>query len=89
MVKKLFGTVGLIECLIDLGFTSDKTCKGHHPKFLPPAGHIIPKVIPPIPPFMMLKYDVRQYDKHSCSRYITELVILGFDRKKVIELLSR
>ncbi len=86
MGKKLFGSIDLIQCLLDLGFTSDKTCKGHHPKFLPPEGHIVPKGIPP---FMMLKYGLKQYDRHSCSRYVTELVTMGFNRAKIIELLSR
>lgn len=60
--------------------------QGSSSKISPPVGHVVPKGIPP---FMMLKYDQKQYDKHSCSRYITELVILGFNRAKVIELLSR
>lgn len=85
MGNRLFGSVKLIECLINLGFTNDKSCKGHHPKFYPPKDHIIPSGIPP---FMMLKYNQKQYDKHSCSRYITELVKMGFERKKILKLLE-
>lgn len=85
MGKRLFGSLELIECLRSLGFTHDTTCKGHHVKFIPPKSHKVPHGVYP---FMMLQYGKKQFNRHSCARYISELVKLGFDKAKIQSILG-
>ncbi len=85
-MKKLFGSADLCHCLNRLGFRYEKQQHGtSHVKFFPPASHSVPKGIRP---FMIIQLNKKQFDRHTCSRYVTEIVLMGFDRKKVIEVLD-
>ena len=81
----LFGHIKLCNCLNKLGFKPQSQLATSHIKFFVPKNHKTPLGLRP---FIMIKYGVRQYDKHTCSRYITEIVQLGFDRNTVKKLLE-
>ena len=84
-MKKLFGSMNLCHCLIRLGFSYDKQHGTSHVKFFPPANHFVPKRIRP---FIIIQLNKKQFDRHTCGRYITEIVLMGFNRKKVIDAFS-
>lgn len=84
-MEKLFGSVHLIHCLKKIGFIQDSQKGSSHLKFIPPKEHKIPDGIRP---FMMVQLGKKQYDPHSCSRYLTELNRLGFNKKELEKLLQ-
>lgn len=84
MSNKLFGTFVLCQCLTELGFTSNKA-KSSHVKFNPSKDHKIPLGVRP---FIIIQLNQKQYDCHECSRYISELVQKGFERKRILQLLN-
>lgn len=86
MTKRLFGSITLGECLIKLGFTLVKQSGTSHMKFNPPKNNLTPKGVPA---YMVIQTNKKQYDPHSCSRYISELVRKGYDRKLILQYLEK
>jgi len=83
---KLFGSLTLFEALMKLGFSTDEHQKGSHVKLYPPKSHKIPKGVMP---FQIVQIGKKQFDRHECNRYISELVQKGFDRKKIKEAIEQ
>lgn len=83
-MSKLFGSVDLCQCLMRLGFKPSKQSSSSHVKFFPPSIHKVPIGTRP---FMIIQVNKKQFDKHTCSRYIIELVRMGFDRAKILSVL--
>lgn len=81
-MKKLFGSIDVCQCLLKLGFTYQKQHGSSHIKFLPQKSHKIPRGVRP---FMIVQLKKKQFDKHTCSRYISELITMGFERKLIME----
>lgn len=84
-MKRLFGSVDLLHCLSRLGFTPLRQKSTSHVKFMPPKNHVVPKGVRP---FMIVQLNRKQYDKHSCSRYVSEIALMGFNRKEVLQCLE-
>ena len=84
-MSKLFGSADLCHCLMKLGFQASKQSSSSHIKFFPPSIHKIPIGIRP---FMIVQINKKQFDKHTCSRYIIELVRMGFERKEILNALE-
>lgn len=79
-MKRLFGSLDFCQVLLRLGFRVDKQHGSSHSKFSVPLKHKVPAGVRP---FMIIQLNKKQFDKHTCSRYITELVQMGFDRNKI------
>jgi len=84
-MRKLFGSVDLCHALIRLDFKAEKQHGTSHLKFLPSVNHKVPSGIRP---FMIVQLNKKQFDEHTCSRYVAELVKMGFDRKSILEALE-
>ena len=84
-MSRLFGHYSLCNCLHKLRFKPQPQIASRHVKFIVPDGHKVPVGSRP---FIIVIYNKKQYDKHTCSRYITEIARLGFDRNKVKKLLE-
>lgn len=82
---KLFGSLILFQTLIKLGFITNDHQKGSHVKLYPPKKITVPLGVKP---FMIVQMGKKQFDKHECSRYISELVQKGIDRKEIIRLMN-
>lgn len=74
----------LCECVRNLGCKYDH-CSSSHVFFNLPSNHKLPIGERP---YITIQMNKKQYDRHECNRYITQLVRKGFDRKKVLELLK-
>lgn len=84
-MKKLFGSLEFCQVLTRLGFKAQRQQGTSHVKFIPPTNHKIPLSTRP---FMIVQLSKRQFDKHTCSRYISELIKMGFDKKRIHEVLE-
>jgi hypothetical protein len=83
-MSRFFGHYALCKCLHTLGFTPEKQVGSSHVKFTPPKDHIVPSNLRP---FIIVILNTNEYSKHTCSRYVTEIVQLGFNRNTVKKLL--
>lgn len=84
MGKRLFGSIEFYQCVVDLGCKVDR-CSSSHILFNLPLNHKLPLGERP---YITIQMGKKQFDKHECNRYITQLVRKGFDRAKILELLK-
>ena len=80
---KIFGCEDFCKCLERLGFTYHSENSSHY-KYAVPKGHLVPSGLRP---FMMVQMHRKDYDKTSCSRYISELKKLGFTSEQIEQAL--
>ncbi len=84
---KNFGSKELCKGLLTLGFTLAKNqTSSHHIKYDIPKGHAIDNELRP---FMMVQLGQKSFHPHACSRYITELKRLGFEKEKIEDCLNK
>lgn len=75
----IFGSKELIKCLEKLGFVFESQ-RASHCKYKPPKGYPKDKSLRP---FMIVQEDRGNYVQHSCSRYISEIKLMGFTQDEI------
>lgn len=81
-MRSSFGTEELIRCLINLGFIKQPSTGSSHIKYKCPD----PKKVPVgIRPFIIVIENTKVYDKHTMSRYRTEIRRLGYSTVQIEE----
>lgn len=81
-MKSSFGTEKLIKCLINLGFSKQPSTGSSHVKYKCPNLQGIPIGTRP---FIIVIQGVKVYDKHTMSRYRTEIRRLGYSTGQIEE----
>lgn len=82
-MKTRFGSNKLSHTLEKLGFVAERRTSGtSHLKYC------CDSKLKGVRPFIIVILGKKVYDPNTCSSYITEITRLGFDRKKVIDLLK-
>jgi hypothetical protein len=76
---KIFGSNQLIKCVISLGCKSER-CNSSHEIFNIPASV---KPIDGERPFIVIQKGRKQFDKHSCNRYLSQLKAKGFKKEDI------
>ncbi len=79
-----FGTKELIKCLIHLDFKEQPNSGTSHVKYKSP---MTPTDLN-IRPFIIVQLGRKVYDKHTQSRYIRQILRLGFDKVSVLNALD-
>lgn len=76
---KIFGSDQLIKCVILLGCRLNRSNSSH-------GVFDLPKGIKPSDgerPFIVIQKGRKQFDKHSCNRYLSQLKAKGFKKKDI------
>lgn len=82
-----FGSRDLIRCLANLGFTPEKQLGTSHQKFTSPKEKASRN--PGQRPFVIVQHGQKQYDPHARTRYLRQVMNLGFTEKEIVEAFKK
>jgi len=82
---KSFGSKELCKCLENLGFQRQPQKATSHIKYKIPSGKKIPCKWKP---FIVVQLGRKNYDNHSSTRYMRQIINLGFDINEIIKKLG-
>lgn len=77
-----FGSKGLIKCLLNLGFIPKKQLGTSHQKFIPPVRKVSNLQQRP---FIIVQHGQKEFDPHARTRYLRQIINLGFSEKEIIK----
>jgi hypothetical protein len=76
----IFGSAQLIKCVLSLGCKLNRANSSHEIFDIPKN---VKSVVDSERPYIVIQTGRKQFDRHSCSRYLSQLKAKGFKKEDI------